>query len=147
MALTRVVINQVTSNLWHMTAKWCYYVVITLDQHICCIKKLQKITKSFKKSQQNIGPRVSMGREWTAAPLSLKTVGPPHSLAWERDSNRYYVLARSRATLCAAEVPLHGDSTCGPIFGAASKLVRFFMPFIKLILLSSNPAFANPLRW
>jgi hypothetical protein len=56
-------------------------MMITLDQHIRCIKKLQKITNSFEKSQQNIGPRASMGRELTAAPLSLKTVGPPHSLA------------------------------------------------------------------
>jgi hypothetical protein len=56
------------------------------------------------------------------------------------------VLARSRATLYAAEVPHHGDSTRGPIFGAAFKFVRFFMLFIEIILLSSNPAFVNPSR-
>jgi hypothetical protein len=56
------------------------------------------------------------------------------------------VLARGRATLCAAEVPRHGDLSCGPIFGAASKLVRFLMFFIEFTLLSSNPAFVNPFR-
>jgi hypothetical protein len=59
------------------------------------------------------------------------------------------VLARSGATLCAAEVPLHDDSTRGPnrpIFGAASKLVMFFMFLVEIILISSNPAFVNPFR-
>jgi hypothetical protein len=56
------------------------------------------------------------------------------------------LLAGSGATLCAAEVPRHGDSTCGPIFGAASKLVRFFVFLIELIILSSHLAFVNPFR-
>jgi hypothetical protein len=67
--------------------------------HLYCIRNLQKITKSFEKSEQCIGPREPMGRAMIAAPLPLLTVGTPHSLA--RNSGRWNLAVGMR--LVAAE--------------------------------------------
>ncbi len=66
----RAVINHVTSNLWHMTAKWWQYVVITLHQHIYIASETYKKSQSPLKNLNNVLDHASLWEEQWLLPRS-----------------------------------------------------------------------------